>query len=99
MELELTVEAQEDQADAYEWYELDQPGRGERFVNDLQRCYAAIIQFPTLGVEDQNGLRIRRLERFKDYGVIYKLASSSKIMVVAIWHGARNPQTLSGRFG
>ena len=44
----LLPEAVTDVADAYAWYEEENPGLGEDFLNCLQDAYALIAEHPLL---------------------------------------------------
>ena len=45
-ELILAPEAEQDLADAYEWYENRRPGLGEEFLSCVDACIAVILRSP-----------------------------------------------------
>ena len=83
-------EAAEEAAEAFDWYEIQQPGLGNEFYRELSRCLEFIAENPLLPRVAYRGLRKRKLERFP-YLVIYRV-TNEEITVVSVFHGSQNPK-------
>jgi len=84
---ELRVE--QDVEDAYTWYENEQPGLGDDFLDELYACYQRVMRAP-LGYQDlDGGIRRAMLRRFP-YGV-YFAVDGDAIVVLTVLHASRDP--------
>ena len=83
-------EAEAEVREAQAGCEARSPGLGQAFVTRVQAAVARIRRsprpFPTVDAD----LRRARTRRFP-YGIFY-LVESDRIVVVAVFHGSRNPQ-------
>ncbi|HVT97561.1 MAG TPA: type II toxin-antitoxin system RelE/ParE family toxin [Acidobacteriaceae bacterium] len=86
----FTPVAREELIDAQDWYENKVPGLGRRFraaVDDLiQRIMANPHQFPVI---DKN--IHRALFRRFPYALMFVIDPNDGVIVIACFHGSRNP--------
>lgn len=75
--------------DAAAWYEARRPNLGVEFIAEIDRCVALAAEQPLLFTIVHNGIRRVVAERFP-YSVYYR-AESHRIVVLAVFHGSRNP--------
>jgi plasmid stabilization system protein ParE len=94
-ELVFGPEAEAEIADARDWYDQRSPGLGADFVGAVDATLAAIQQNPFQYQAVMGQFRRAGLRRFP-YGLIY-IASEREIIVVACFHGRRNPRTWQER--
>ncbi|MBL0127536.1 MAG: type II toxin-antitoxin system RelE/ParE family toxin [Flavobacteriales bacterium] len=87
-------DAQEDAWEAASYLELRSPGEGLRFLNELERCYRYIRDFPHGFQERRGRFRHAMLDVFP-YRVVYEVDGGT-IHVYQIRHASREP---SKRFG
>ena len=82
--------ANEDLQDAREWYDNIRPELGTRFALAVEATIEAIaerpLQFPVVYL----GWRRAGVRRFP-YGIFFK-AQGQRIVVIACFHGRRNPR-------
>ena len=87
--------AEADLEDAARWYEHERAGLAERFLNDVDRTFARIrewpLQFPTVSGDIRRAL----LHTFP-YAVYFR-ASDEMIVVLAVLHLRRNPKVWRAR--
>jgi len=88
--LQLTSEAELDIDDAYNWYEDQQYGLGERFLDHVENAFQQIAQ---------NSLTFRYWHRpFRGYAmptfpyVILYRATKDEVQVVSVFHNSRDPK-------
>ena len=74
---------------SYRWYEEQNAGLGEDFIEEVENSYQAIIDFPKAWAPFPYGFRRYLLSRFP-YSIIYKIEEDT-IYVVAIMHNSRKP--------
>jgi len=93
----LVVEpgAELDIADAYDWYEAQRAGLGERFLTAVRECLEEVQDSPLAYPVIEHGVR-RALLRTFPYSVLY-LARPDLLIVVACFHGRRDPNVWKGR--
>jgi toxin ParE2 len=85
----LLPEAEREIADAAEWYDGEQRGLGDEFLQSLRECRKAIGAFPESGSPDVLGTRVRQTRRFP-YRLVYQIRRS-EIVVIAVAHQSRRP--------
>lgn len=90
----LRPEAQDEVRDAYEWYEASVPGLGERFLAELHSIVSLISKNPAL-FPPVFGFRRAVVDTFP-YCIYFREAGSA-IVVVAVFHGRRDPKRLRKR--
>jgi len=92
-EVIVTKAAQTDAEDAYSYYESQQEGLGERFLQSLLKRYADLSSHPHhYGFIDEDSLRIFRDVRLEIFplSIIFEIIER-KVIVHAIHHFSRNP--------
>ncbi|MBU1222256.1 MAG: type II toxin-antitoxin system RelE/ParE family toxin [Gammaproteobacteria bacterium] len=74
---------------AADWYEREQPGLGGAFLAEVERLLHLIAGNPSSFPEVLNGVRKAVVRRFPYY--IYFRIRAETIVVLAVFHSARNP--------
>lgn len=87
---------EEDQLLAAAWYDDQQRGLGDDFLDELEAVVTALPANPLLYSIRFADVRCVRLRRFKKYGVFYVIRGK-EIRLLAIHHGARDPRWLRER--
>jgi len=81
---------------AAEWYDDQQPGLGDEFVEEVN---AAICSLPRNALAHSvrfADVRCIRLKRFKPYGIYYFLWRE-EVIVFAVFHASQHPRWLRSR--
>jgi plasmid stabilization system protein ParE len=86
--------AEEELAEAYQWYEKKQRGLGNRFLQAVERAFDDIRARPLSPAVVFDDVRRVRVRRFP-YGVYYRVVNET-LIVVAVFHGSRDPKRLEG---
>ena len=81
--------AKREYEDAFEYYEAQDEGLGEKFRSAVWAAIAILEQFPAVGEEVRPGIRKILLRRFP-YKLIYS-ATDDALVVIAVTHGHREP--------
>ncbi|OCQ88838.1 recombinase [Nostoc sp. MBR 210] len=87
--LVFRLEVREELDEAYSWYENQQAGLGDEFLECVDDLLNRICQMPESYAVVYNDIRRAILQRFL-YAIYYRIVSS-RIIVIAIFHGRRNP--------
>jgi plasmid stabilization system protein ParE len=88
---ELSPKAEKELYKAWNWYEDEQPGLGERFEKEIFRKIDLIIINP-LHYAVKKGLHEARTDSFP-YLIIYKISPKRNIIIiVSIFHMSRHPK-------
>lgn len=85
-----------DQLAAAEWYDEQQPGLGDDFLDECDAVIAALAAKASLYAVRFEDVRCVRLKRFHQYGVFYVIRGHV-VRVLAIHHGARDDRWLGER--
>jgi plasmid stabilization system protein ParE len=85
----LEPEAERDITDAYDWYEEQRSGLGERFLASVAESLEQIARAPKANPIVERNVR-RKLLRTFPYSVLYR-DSDDTLFVVACFHGKRDP--------
>ena len=88
----LTRDAAAELAQGRRWYDAQVDGLGSEFVAEFRRAAASIGDYSAAAVVLARGYRRCMLRRFP-YGLVY-LEKAEVLLVVALWHSARDPKTL-----
>ncbi|MDI6797928.1 MAG: type II toxin-antitoxin system RelE/ParE family toxin [Desulfatibacillaceae bacterium] len=75
--------------DAFDYYEVQEEGLGERFRRAVWAAIEILEQYPQIGEEVRPGIRKILLRRFP-YKLIYA-ATDKGLLVIAVAHGRRKP--------
>jgi toxin ParE1/3/4 len=81
--------------EATDYYELERPGLGATFLNEVERCVRSITEHPEAGSIIGGEVRRRLLHRFP-YGLLYTIKADS-IRVLALMNLKRRPSYWVGR--
>lgn len=95
MKIEFFADAEQELIDAAEDYESKAPGLGSRFIVEVERTAAVLMELPSLG---ENLDRIHRrvpLRRFP-YALIFR-HDGETIRIVAVAHRRRRPRYWKSR--
>jgi plasmid stabilization system protein ParE len=87
---------EEDQLDAADWYDRQQPGLGDDFLDECEAVIASLSSNALLYSVRFEDVRCVRLKRFHRYGVFYVIRND-EVRLLAIHHGARDSQWLRER--
>jgi toxin ParE1/3/4 len=90
-------EAEQDLRAAWDWYEDKRPGLGDEFLARIEAVLSRIQANPEQFPRTHHELRRALIRRFP-YALFY-LASSERIVVVAILHHHRDPINWRSRSG
>jgi len=93
--LVIQPRAQEEIAEAFEWYESQRPGLGIEFVHALDASFAEVQHDPAHFPRVKQRLRRALLRRFP-YGVFFA-EYDDVILVAAVLHTRRNPRSWPAR--
>src|SRR5262245_40360561 len=93
--VEYRLDALADIDAAYDWYERQSVGLGERFLGELHNQIGRIQQQPEAYAVLHNQVRAAPMRRFP-YVVYYRL-DPERILVVAVVHGHRHPRHWKSR--
>ena len=80
---------------AYRWYERERKGLGSEFLEALQKMVNAIAENPERFPTVRKDIRRAVLRRFP-YSIFYRVVSGH-VVVIACFHGKRNPRVWSSR--
>ena len=94
----ISIEAEKDTNDAYCYYEDQQLGLGERFLNELSFFYTRLKQHPQYySFTSENKTSRSVALRIFPYKIIYEI-DDKQVFVYAVYHFRQNPEKLSKRF-
>jgi plasmid stabilization system protein ParE len=83
-------EARKELDEAYNWYESQQSGLGDEFLEYVDEVLNRICQQPELYVVVYRDVRRVVLQRFP-YVISYRIISS-RIVITGVFHGRRDPK-------
>ena len=75
--------------DASQYYELQLPGLGIRFEEEVKRGIRRILEYPNAWIIEKGDIRRYVLHRFP-YKILYSI-EKTHIYIIAIAHGHRRP--------
>jgi plasmid stabilization system protein ParE len=82
-------------SEAAQYYDLESPGLGASFLNEVERCTAAIAEHPEVGAFVRGSIRRRLVHRFP-YGILYS-HTSTEVRILVIMNLKRRPNYWVGR--
>ena len=88
-------EVREELEEVYHWYESQQPGLGDDFLDCVDEILDRICQMPESYPVVYRDVRRAVVRRFP-YAVYYRIVSS-RVIVTAIFHGRRDSTALQTR--
>jgi plasmid stabilization system protein ParE len=89
-ELIVALEAEQDVAEAYAWYESRRIGLGEEFLNCVDACIEAICRTPKMYATVFENYRRGLVRRFP-YAIFYEYVED-RVTVYSVFHTARDPE-------
>jgi len=90
--IELDPKAEAEYFDAWDWYENQTIGLGNRFGNSVLRLIAIIADNPLAYPNKKSNVRECKIDDFP-YLVIYRIyLSKNTIYITSIFHTSRNPR-------
>ena len=95
LEIRLRTETERDLLEAASWYEGQQSGLGHRFLDEALKAFSAIAERPSLYPIVHRNTQRSLIHRFP-FGVYYRV-EGAVVVVIAIIHGSRDPQTWQRR--
>jgi plasmid stabilization system protein ParE len=90
-----TPEANQDLQEARAWYDNIRPELGERFALAVEATVGAIAEHPLQFPVAYRNRRRAGVRRFP-YGIFFE-ALERRVVVIACFHGRRNPRRWQGR--
>lgn len=90
LELIIRPEAEEEMAEAYDWYEKRVYGLGSEFLLNVDATMNVILRNPQQFSVVYGNLR-RALTRRFPYQILF-VVEDSRIIVIAVFHVKRNPK-------
>ncbi len=87
--------AKREYEDAFEYYEVQEEGLGEKLRSAMWAAIAILERFPEIGEEVRPGIRKILLRRFP-YKLIYSV-TDDVVYIIAVAHGRREPDYWLGR--
>ncbi len=88
-------QAREEFLAAGEWYERERSGLGEAFLAEVDRALKLILDHPDAFPEMLDGVRKAVVKRFPY--CLYFRVRGNVVVVLAVFHSARNPAIWRGR--
>lgn len=86
----LRSEAEHDLEEAAHWYERQQEGLGQQFLDEVLFDFQSIAEQPAMYPLIGRGARRALIRRFP-FGIYYRVEKEA-VVVVAVMHGSRNPR-------
>ncbi|QSV56072.1 MAG: type II toxin-antitoxin system RelE/ParE family toxin [Dolichospermum sp. UKL201] len=93
--LVLRPEVREELDDAYNWYQSQQTGLGDEFLDCVDNMLNRICQMPESYAIVYLDVRRTVVRRFP-YAIYYRIVSS-RVIVTAIFHSRRDPKSWQTR--
>ena len=78
-----------DVQEAYDWYEAQSKGTGERLIAELDEFVAFILEHPSGLPKWRSRYRKMTLSRFP-YQVVYRFEKNT-VIIYSVFHSSRNP--------
>ena len=88
-ELNIALEAEQDLAEAYAWYENRRLGLGEEFLSCVDACIEAIRRTPELCAVVHESYRRGLVRRFP-YVIFYEY-TEGRVTIYGVFHTFRDP--------
>lgn len=97
MSLRLVIrpEAEEEMADAFDWYEKRVPGLGSEFLLCVDATFNSILRRPQQYPQVHRIVR-RALTRRFPYEVFF-VDDAERVVILAVFHAKRNPKNWEKR--
>jgi plasmid stabilization system protein ParE len=97
LRLVFTADANRDIEEAFTWYEQRQVGVGPRFILAFRLRVDQILRSPLIPRPfGRKAFRKSRVPHWP-YSIYYRVINDEELRIVAVVHGARDPQYLNYR--
>ncbi|EAW34665.1 type II toxin-antitoxin system RelE/ParE family toxin [Lyngbya sp. PCC 8106] len=93
--LAFRPEVRDEINEAYSWYENQQMGLGDQFLNCIDEILNRICLMPESYPVVYRDVRRAVVRRFP-YAIYYRIISS-RVIVIAVFHGRRDPKSWQKR--
>jgi plasmid stabilization system protein ParE len=91
--VELLIQAENELAEAYDWYEEQQPTVGDKFYKEIDYYLGLLEKDPHLfAIRYTEELRAVALNKFPFLIIYWVDEASYKVYVVSVFHTSRNPK-------
>ena len=93
----IEEEAEREFAEAVDFYDEREPGKGQEFARNVRDVFKAVCENPE---RFRFHSRLTRKAKVLDwpYSVYFTVkAETSELVIITVWHGARNPAELRRR--
>ena len=98
--LEIRPEVEKDLAAATLWYEMQQPGLGARFLDEVETAWHRLGQNPLLSAVKPMGRVSVVLSRSLPVPIVYHVNEKGRtVLILAVLHGARRDSETVKRAG
>jgi len=87
----FSLRAQKDIYESVTWYEEQQIGLGDRFVDTIDAAFNTISLNPEAFLKKKNQLRQMPVSEFP-YVIVYKIENEHVVNVLRVFHTSRNPK-------
>ncbi|MFY9269227.1 MAG: type II toxin-antitoxin system RelE/ParE family toxin [Candidatus Manganitrophaceae bacterium] len=87
--------AKQEILEATRYYNLESPGLGDIFLNEVERVLASILEHPEAAIVLRGKVRRKLLRKFP-YGILYSVAPDG-IRILAVMNQKRRPFYWQGR--
>jgi len=94
--IKKSKEVEADQLAAARWYDEQQPGLGDDFLDESETVISSLRENALLYSVRFADVRCVRFRRFKRFGVYY-VVSWKEVILLAIHHGSRDQRWLDER--
>lgn len=95
-ELKVSQETWDDILEIRMWYEKQQRGLEHEFVDELERAFGSVTDFPEMADWISDDSRRKALRRFPY--VVYFTFNDVRVLVVAVMHSRRATSVWKKRF-
>jgi plasmid stabilization system protein ParE len=82
--------AREEVREAYQYYESEQKGLGQQFIDKLDALFNLLLENPHLFAKDFEEVRKAPMKKFP-FSVYYEIVGD-KIFVYSVFHQSRKPE-------
>jgi toxin ParE1/3/4 len=87
--------AEIDLKEAFDWYELQQPGLGLKFISFVDKKIKFVSSYPLRCPQKFKNVRVAVVERFPF--VIHYLLNDDKVIIISVYHTSRNVKKIKKR--
>ena len=94
----IEEEAEREFAEAVAFYDEREPGVGQRFAQELRAFFGLVCEDPERFPLSSRLTRKAKLPKPWPYAAYFSInRKTAEVVIITIWHGARNPGELKHR--